>query len=233
MTDHVVVSAEEWLSARQQLLAEEKAMSHAREILAEKRRALPWTLVEKSYEFQNAEGTSSLGDLFGENSQLIVQHFMFGADWDEGCPSCSLMADSFGQIQGHMNARDVSLVAISRAPLAKLLSYRERMGWHFPWVSSLGSDFNFDFNVSFAGNAHKKGDAVYNYKKSTFPSEEAPGISVFVREDDGSIFHTYSSYARGLDEFISTYRFLDVAPKGRDEQALAYPMAWVKRHDQY
>lgn len=233
MTDHEIVSAEDWLLARKNLLAEEKAMSRAREVLAEKRRALPWTLVEKAYEFQGPEGTCSLGDLFGGNSQLIVQHFMFGSDWEEGCPSCSLMADSFGQIQGHMNARDVSLVAISRAPLAKLQSYRERMGWHFPWVSSSDSEFNFDFNVSFSEDAHEKGDAIYNYRQSTFPSEEAPGISVFVREDDGTIFHTYSSFARGLDDFISTYRFLDVAPKGRDEQALAYPMAWVKRHDQY
>jgi len=233
MTDHVVVSADDWLSARKELLKEEKEITRAREALAEKRRALPWTPIEKEYEFQSAGGTCSLSDLFDENSQLIVQHFMFGSNWEEGCPSCSLMADSFGQIQGHMNARDVSLVAISRAPLAKLLSYRERMRWHFPWVSSLGSDFNFDFNVSFAGDSHEKGDAIYNYRQSTFPSEEAPGISVFVREDNGSIFHTYSSFARGLDDFISTYRFLDIVPNGRDEDDLAFPMAWIRRHDQY
>jgi len=233
MTQHAIVDSATWIEARKVLLKEEKALTKAREALAEKRRQLPWTLVAKPYEFEGESGTCGLSDLFGDNSQLIVQHFMFGPDWEEGCPSCSFMADGYSQLQPHLDARDVTMVAVSRALLPKLLAYRKRLGWSFPWVSSLGSDFNFDFNVSFENEAHENGTAVYNYRPTTFSSEEMPGISAFFKDEDGAIFHTYSCYARGLDEFIGTYRFLDAAPKGRDEGALPFPMAWVKRRDQY
>jgi predicted dithiol-disulfide oxidoreductase (DUF899 family) len=231
--EHRLVGANEWLKARRLLLEEEKALTRAREALAERRRALPWIKIENAYEFFSESGKCSLGDLFQGKSQLIVQHFMFGPDWAEGCPSCSYMADSYGQMSHHLSARDVAFVAVSRAPLDRLLAYRDRMGWQFQWVSSLESGFNFDFNVSFDDSAVKKGETIYNYRPSTFPSEEAPGVSVFFKDEAGTVFHTYSSYARGLDDFIMTYRFLDIVPKGRDEDAFAYPMEWVHRHDQY
>ncbi len=233
MAEHQIVDAEAWLVARRELLDAEKAMTQAREALAEQRRALPWTPVGKEYEFVGESGGCTLSELFDGKDQLIVQHFMFGPDWDEGCPSCSLMADGHNQNEPHLAARGVAFAAVSRAPIEKLLAYRERMGWQFPWVSSLGSDFNFDFHVSFDGAESEQGDVFYNYRPSKFPSSEAPGISVFARDAAGKIFHTYSSYARGLDDFIMAYRFLDIVPKGRDEAALSHPMAWVRRHDQY
>ncbi len=233
MTRHAVVSRDEWVRARKELMEEEKAFSKARDALAAKRRSLPWTKVTKPYAFDTETGTQSLGELFDGRSQLIVQHFMFGPDWEEGCPSCSFWGDNFDQTVPHLHARDVTFVAASRAPLSMLLGYRDRLGWAFPWVSSLGSDFNFDFDVSFDPERPSGAPVTYNYRETEFPSSEAPGISVFVKDDDGAVCHTYSAYARGLEDFNSTYRLLDATPKGRDEDGLAYPMAWVRRRDQY
>lgn len=233
MTGHVVVPRDEWLSARKELLEEEKAFAKARDALAEKRRALPWTKVTKKYAFDTEIGSQSLADLFDGRSQLIVQHFMFGPDWSEGCPSCSFWGDNFDQTVPHLHARDVTFVAVSRAPLSTLLGYRDRLGWTFPWVSSSGSDFNFDFDVSLDADRQSAGPVVYNYRETEFPSSEAPGISVFLKDNHGAVYHTYSAYARGLEDFSSTYRLLDATPKGRDEDALPYPMAWVRRRDQY
>ena len=228
-----VVDHTSWVEARKALLAREKAFSQARDELSAARRDLPWERVDKDYAFDTVDGRKSLADLFDGRSQLIVYHFMFGPDWEAGCPSCSLLAESFDGAAVHLRQRDVSFVVASRAPLAKLLAFRERMGWHFDWVSSHGSDFNADFDVTFAPDAMEKGEVYYNYRRTQFPAEEAPGLSVFCRGDDGAIFHTYSTYARGLDPMISTYQFLDLVPKGRDEDDLPYTMAWVRRHDEY
>jgi predicted dithiol-disulfide oxidoreductase (DUF899 family) len=225
-----IVDREQWLAARQAFLAKEKAFTHQREELARERRALPWEPVDKPYMFEGPEGKLSLGDLFAGHGQLIVQHFMFGPDWDEGCPGCSFWSDNFNGIDAHLAARDTSFVAVSRAPLAKLEAYRKRMGWTFRWVSSAGSDFNFDFGVSFAqdGQAHD-----YNYGSEKFDGEEKPGVSAFRRGDGGAIYHTYSTYGRGLDVLNGAYHLLDITAKGRDEAELPWSMAWVKRRDRY
>jgi predicted dithiol-disulfide oxidoreductase (DUF899 family) len=228
---HRVVSREEWLAARKQLLAKEKAFTEARDRLSEERRALPWVKVDKAYVFDGPGGKETLSDLFAGRGQLLVYHFMFGPDWKEGCPSCSFWADGYDGIVVHLSHRDVSLVAISRAPLEKLEAYKRRMGWSFKWVSSYGNDFNRDYQVSFTPEEQKT--AVYNYQPRGFGSSEAPGVSVFAKGEDGQIFHTYSCYARGLDALNGAYQLLDLVPKGRDEQGLPYPMAWVRRHDQY
>jgi predicted dithiol-disulfide oxidoreductase (DUF899 family) len=233
MTAHSIVSRTEWEAARIDFLAREKEFTKMRDALSQARRELPWVLVDKPYRFETEEGPQSLGELFGRASQLIVYHFMFGPDWKDGCKSCSFWADNFNGITAHLAQRDARLVAVSRAPLATLLTFRERMGWSFPWVSSLGSDFNFDFGVSFSREDLDAGRARYNYAKKRFPTEEAPGVSVFRREGDGAIYHTYSAYARGLDLMNTAYNYLDLLPKGRDEDALPYTMAWVKLHDQY
>ncbi|MEQ9519797.1 MAG: DUF899 domain-containing protein [Parvibaculum sp.] len=232
MTDNMVVGREAWIVARKALLEEEKALTHAREALAAKRRGLPWVKLEKDYQFEGEKGPVSLAALFGPHRQLVIQHFMFGPDWEEGCPSCSFMADGYSQQLPHLAARDVAMVAVSRAPLTKLLAYRKRLGWLFPWVSSLGSDFNVDFQVSFP----KDGNGVeqfYNYEPKIYDSEEMPGISTFYKNDAGEIFHTYSTFNRGLDDFIMAYRFLDIVPRGRDEEGLSDSMDWVKRRDKY
>ena len=223
----------EWRAARAALLAEEKALQAQRDELAAKRRQLPWRKMVKDYRFMSEAGESNLGELFGSSSQLLVYHFMFHPEWEAGCKSCSFWADSYDRSVAHLAARDARLVAVSRAPLAKLLEYRERMGWTFPWYSSSGSDFNFDFDVSFTDAQVAAGDGGYNYREGNAPGLEMPGLSVFKKDPDGAVFHTYSTYSRGLDPFNSTYQLLDVLPAGRDESDLEYPMAWLRRRDEY
>ena len=227
-----IVSDEDWLAARKDLLEEEKAFQASRDELAEKRRALPWRSVDTEYVFETEHGRKSLAELFGGASQLLVYHFMFHPEWDAGCKSCSFWADSYDGSVAHLAARDVSLYAISRAPLDLLLAYRERMGWTFPWASSATNSFNYDFGVSFSPKQIADGTADYNYAKGNATIEELPGMSVFARDGD-SVFHTYSTFARGLDPYNATYQLLDIVPKGRDEDGLTYPQEWLKRHDEY
>jgi predicted dithiol-disulfide oxidoreductase (DUF899 family) len=229
---HKVVSQNEWLTARKALLAKEKEFSHARDKLSEARRALPWVKVEKNYVFEGPNGRETLSDLFAGRSQLIVYHFMLGPGWVQGCPSCSFLADHFDGAATHLAHRDVALVVVSRAPLAEIEAYKKRMGWKFKWVSSYGNDFNHDFHVSFTKEELAKG-AEYNYSTGKIPSEELPGLSAFIKNESGVVLHTYSAYARGLDTLIGAYNFLDMAPKGRDEGALPWTMAWVRRHYEY
>jgi predicted dithiol-disulfide oxidoreductase (DUF899 family) len=229
---HKVVSRDEWLAARKAHLAKEKALTKARDALSAERRALPWVKVEKNYVFDTPSGKKTLGDLFGGRSQLIVYHFMLGPNWGEGCPSCSYLADHFDGAALHLAHRDATLTVVSRAPLAEIEAYKKRMGWRFPWVSSHGNDFNFDFHVSFRPE-QAEGEVCYNYEMRDFESDEMPGLSVFIKDASGAIFHTYSAYARGLDRLVGTYNFLDLVPKGRDEAELPWTMAWVRRHDEY
>ncbi len=233
LQNHPIASGEEWLRARKELLAKEKEFTRLRDELSQLRRDLPWEKVEKEYVFEGPHGRETLADLFDGRSQLLVYHFMFGPDWEEGCKSCSLIADHYDPSVVHLNHRDVTLVTVSRAPLAKLQAFQERMGWKFKWVSSLESDFNRDFHVSFTPDEVEKGDLYYNYTRSRFPVEEGPGLSVFAKDAEGTVFHTYSTYARGLDIFLGVYNLLDVVPKGRDETELPYGMAWVRHHDKY
>ena len=226
MTAHQIVSHDEWIKASQGLLEKEKEFTKLREQMAEERRKLPWEKVEKKYSFQDLEGRVTLADLFAGRSQLIVQHLMFGPDWNEGCPACSFWADNFNGIDMHLAARDTSFVAVSRGPVDKLMAYKKRMGWTFRWVSSLDSDFNFDFGVSL-----KEGDA-YNFGTIGDAKGEMPGVTAFRRED-GAIYRTYSAYARGVDLLNGTYHLLDITSKGRDEAGLPFTMAWLKRHDKY
>ena len=222
-----VVTQSEWLDARKELLLREKAMSKERDELSRLRRALPWVKVEKNYVFDSPSGERSLAELFAGRSQLIVYHFMFEPEWTEGCKSCSWWADNFERNVVHLAHRDVTLVAISRAPIAALDAYKRRMGWTFDWYSSLGTDFNHDYHVTFP-----KTGGEYNYAPSDWDGE-APGISVFAKDDTGAVYHTYSCYARGLDMMNAGYHYLDLVPKGRDEAALSYGMAWLRRRDQY
>ncbi|MGH8614713.1 MAG: DUF899 domain-containing protein [Gammaproteobacteria bacterium] len=233
MQTHQVVSREEWLAARRQHLAKEKEFTRIREQLSQHRRALPWVKVEKEYVFDAPSGKETLAELFGDRSQLIVYHFMFGPGWAEGCPSCSFWADNFSGIGVHLKHRDIQLVAISRARLEQLEAYKRRLGWNFKWVSSYGSDFNYDYQVSFTADEMKRGEVFHNFQQRAFPSEEAPGISVFYKNEQKEVFHTYSCYARGLDMLNGAYHYMDLAPKGRDEADLPYTMAWLRRHDQY
>ena len=233
MQPHKVVSHDEWLAARKAYLAEEKAFSRARDALSKKRRELPWEKIEKNYVFDGPHGRETLADLFGGKSQLIVYHFMLGPDWEAGCPSCSLLADHFDGAVAHLAQRDVTFLVVSRAPLPQIEKFKARMGWHFKWVSSFGTDFNYDYHVSASPEEKTTGKTVYNYELTTFPSEERPGASVFFKNDQGEVFHTYSSYGRGLDMLIGAYNLLDLAPKGRDEAGLPWPMAWVRHHDRY
>jgi len=251
MTSHTVGTRETWLKARLELLEAEKELTRRSDAVASQRQALPWVPVEKTYRFDTEEGTRSLGDLFAGRSQLLVYHFMFGPDYAAGCPSCSAIADGFNGIAVHLANHDVSLVAVSRAPLAKLQAYKQRMGWTFPWASSAGGDFNFDFNVAVTEEQQRTGDIEYNYQRGEHPMDvtpvpepvaqfaatcgtdpatytrDRPGLSTFVLED-GVIYHAYSTYARGLDGVWGMYQWLDRAPKGRNE-----PGAWWKRHDEY
>jgi predicted dithiol-disulfide oxidoreductase (DUF899 family) len=230
---HQVVSPEEWTAARVALLAAEKDFTRLRDDLNRKRRALPWTRVEKCYRFEGPDGTVSLDELFQGRSQLIVYHFMLGPDWNLGCKSCSFWADHFDATIPHLGARDTVLTVISRAPLAKLRAQADRLGWRFPWLSSLGTDFNFDYGVSFSAEDLARGTGSYNYRPRTGSVGELPGFSVFFRDGDGAVYHTYSCYARGLDLMNTTYNLLDLTPKGRDEDGLPQTMAWVRLHDEY
>lgn len=234
MATPAIVSHDQWLAARRQLLEEEKAFTRRRDALTAQRQALPWERVEKSYEFDSADGRQTLSDLFGKASQLIVYHFMFDPEWDEGCKSCSLIADLYEPAVEHLAHRDVALVTVSRAPLDKLELFRQRMGWNFKWVSSFGSDFNYDYHVSFTPQEMDGGQQHYNYRDGAeFPAAEAPGASVFAKNEAGEIFHTYSAYARGLEAFMTVYNWLDIVPRGRDEDDLPYGMFWVRHHDRY
>ncbi|HST11826.1 MAG TPA: DinB family protein, partial [Terriglobales bacterium] len=228
-----VASPAEWVKARRELLTKEKEFTRLRDELSRRRRELPWEKVDKPYTFDGPRGKESLADLFEGRSQLIVYHFMFGPDWKEGCPSCSFLADSFDGSPIHMAQRDVTFVVVSRASLAQIEAFKKRMGWHFKWVSSGSTDFNFDYQVS-----SKKGEAAgdkvyYNYELTDFPSDERPGASVFYKDQDGQIFHTYSTYGRGLDILLNAYNFLDMTPRGRHEEGLPHGMSWVKHHDRY
>lgn len=233
MFEHNVVSQQQWLASRLELLRQEKELTALREKLTAQRQQLPWVKVEKDYTFDGPDGRESLAELFGSRHQLIVYHFMFHPEWREGCKSCSLVADHYNPAIVHLNNRDVSMVTVSRAPLEKLQAFRERMGWSFKWVSSLGNEFNRDFNVTFTEEQLQQKTANYNFEFKPFPMTEAPGISVFAKDDAGQVFHTYSSYARGLETFMSVYNLLDIVPKGRDEGNDAYAMQWVRHHDCY
>jgi predicted dithiol-disulfide oxidoreductase (DUF899 family) len=233
MEQHRVVSSDEWLAAREELLAKEKEFTRRRDELSRLRRELPWHRVDKPYVFEGPDGRKTLGDLFAGRSQLIVQHFMFDPGWQAGCKSCSFWADNFDGFYVHLNQRDVTLVAVSRAPWPTIAGFKTRMGWSFPWVSSAGSDFNFDYRVSFAADALASGEVVYNYARRKTSMTELPGISVFYRDAGGAVFHTYSCYARGLDMMNAAYHYLDLVPKGRDEAGLPYNQAWVRHHDNY
>jgi len=230
---HNVVSQSEWLAARKALLAREKEFTKARDQLSAARRALPWVKVEKNYVFEGPNGRETLSELFAGRSQLIVYHFMLGPGWVQGCPSCSFLADHFDGAVVHLAQRDVTFVVVSRAPFAEIEAYKKRMGWTFKWVSSFANDFNYDYHVSATPEEKASGKAMYNYQLTEFPSEERPGASVFYKNATGEIFHTYSSYGRGLDILIGAYNFLDIAPKGRDEESLEWSMAWVRHHDRY
>lgn len=229
MTEPRIVDDEEWLEARRALMAREKELTRLRDAVARERRALPWRRIDKDYAFDAPEGRVTLADLFGGRGQLLVYHFMYGPDYREGCPSCSFWADNFAGIEPHLAARDTALVMVSRGPLAALEAYRQRMGWDCLWVSSAPGDFNYDFAVS-----RRPGEALmsYNYGTIERDADEHPGISAFVRRDDG-IFHTYSAYARGLDPLNGAYQLLDLTARGRQEEGLSFPMAWVKRRDRY
>ena len=228
-----VVSPAEWLAARKEHLAKEKEFTRLRDELSRQRRALPWERVEKQYIFEGPNGRVTLADLFEKRSQLIVYHFMFGPGWREGCPSCSFLGDHFDGSTIHLANRDVTLAVISRATYPEIESFKKRTGWKFHWVSSFRNDFNYDYHVSFTPEERAKGKVNYNYGLTEFPSEEGPGLSVFAKDADGNIFHTYSSYGRGLDILLGAYNFLDMVPKGRDEGGLAFSMAWVRHHDKY
>jgi predicted dithiol-disulfide oxidoreductase (DUF899 family) len=233
MQPHKSVSREEWLAARKAHLAKEKEFTRLRDRLSAERRELPWVKVEKIYVFDGPDGQEALADLFEGRSQLIVYHFMFGPGWEQGCPSCSFLSDHIDGARVHLAHRDVTLLAVSRAPLPQIEAFKQRMGWRFKWVSSHGNDFNRDYHVSFTPDEMASGKVYYNYEQDTFPSEEAPGASVFYKDDAGDIFHTYSCYARGLDMLVGAYNYLDLVPKGRDEGELPWTMAWVRHHDRY
>lgn len=229
---HPVVSREEWLEARRELLVQEKEATRQRDRLNEARLALPWVKVDKTYTFDTPTGRKTLSELFDGRSQLMVYHFMLGPKWEAGCPGCSFLADHLDGTLPHLNHHDVTLVAVSRAPLAKIETYKRRMGWHFPWMSSEDSDFNFDYHVSFTPEDLAGENVFYNF--TAIPPEQAhdelPGLSAFYKDKNGDIFHTYSSYARGPEELIGTYMILDRAPKGRNEEEI---MDWMRRHDEY
>ncbi|MFM9971851.1 MAG: DUF899 domain-containing protein [Burkholderiales bacterium] len=233
MKAKTIVSKDQWLDARLRHLAREKELTRLRDEISRERRELPWVAVENNYVFDTPTGKRSLAELFAGREQLLVYHFMLGPEWSEGCKSCSFWADNFNGIDIHLQHRDVTLLAISSAPLAKIEAYKKRMSWSFEWVSSHGSDFNRDFQVSFTKEELAKGDVYYNYQMRKFPADEAPGISVFAKDDLGKVYHTYSCYSRGLDMLNGAYHFLDLVPKGRDEEGLPYGMAWVRHHDKY
>jgi predicted dithiol-disulfide oxidoreductase (DUF899 family) len=231
--NHRVVSRDEWVAERKALLAHEKELTHLLDQVARERRALPWVRMDKNYVFDTPEGRRTLAELFGGRRQLLVQHFMLAPGWEQGCKSCSFMADHTDGMNVHLAHRDVTFVAISRAPLAEIELFRRRMGWQFKWVSSHGSDFNYDFGVSFTPEEVAKGELPYNYGTWPHAFEEWPGISVFWKDEAGDVFHTYSTYGRGVEVMMGTYRLLDLTPKGRDERDTFYKMEWVRHHDRY
>ena len=230
---HPVVSSEQWEQDRKALLVREKELMRLHDQIALERRALPWVRIDKDYVFDTPEGRRSLADLFEGRRQLVVQHFMFTPGAEEGCAHCSYMADHTDGALAHLAQRDVTLVAISRAPLADIERFRRRMGWHFKWVSSDDGDFNYDFDVSFTPEDLAKGEVYYNYQTQSFPHPDAPGVSVFYKNAAGEVFHTYSTYGRGVEVMMHTYNFLDLTPLGRNEEGLPYTMAWVRYHDRY
>ena len=219
--------------ARKELLKKEKESVRLGAQVSVERRKLPWVKVEKNYVFDAPGGKVTLEDLFAGRNQLVIYHFMFGPDWQEGCPSCSFVSDHIDGALPHLAARDVTMVVVSRAPLDKIEAFKQRMGWRFKWVSSYGSDFNADFHVSFAKEELEQGKVNYNYTMQEFPSAEAPGLSVFYKDAAGGVFHTYSTYGRGVELLMGTYRILDLVPKGRDEDHLGFAMEWVRYHDRY
>jgi len=229
---HKVVSPNEWLEARKKLLIQEKEFTRVRDQVSAQRRELPWVKVETEYVFEGPNGEETLADLFEGRSQLIIYHFMFAPEWEEGCPSCSFWADNFNPIVIHLNHRDVAFAAISRAPIKKLSAFRERMGWSFKWVSSGKNKFNYDYHVSFPAGAPKE-QLEYNYSKLQIDSPDLPGVSVFYKDGKGDIFHTYSAYSRGIDILNTAYNYLDLVPKGRDEDDFEFSMEWLCYHDRY
>ena len=233
MQQHKIVSRDEWIAARKALMISEKELTQAREALSQERRELPWVKVDKDYVFDGPGGKATLGDLFKGRPQLVVQHVMFAPEWDAACKSCSFWVDGFDRMAPHLAARDTTMVAISLAPLAKLEAFKQRMGWTFDWVSSGANDFNYDYGVSFTQGQINAGDAKYNYGTTPPYGPELPGISVFFRDEEGSVFHTYSTFARGLDMMNAAYHYLDLTPLGRHEEGLPYPMDWVRLRDQY
>ena len=228
-----IVNQEEWLQARKEFMLKEKEFTKAREALSKARRALPKVKIDKDYRFQGTDGELSLADLFKGRSQLVIYHFMLGPGWEEGCPSCSFWADNYNGTEVHLAHRDITLAVVSRGSLNTIQAYRQRMGWGFDWYSSEGSDFNFDFAVSFTEEQRESGEPNYNFGTIPFSMDEGPGFSVFEKDEEGNVYHTYSTFARGLDIFNSAYHIMDMTPKGRNEDDLPFTMAWVRRHDQY
>ena len=229
---HKVVTPEEWLKARLAHLEAEKELTRRRDELSRQRRELPWERVGRNYVFEGPSGPETLADLFAGRNQLIIYHFMLGPDWEEGCKSCSFLADHFDPARIHLAHRDVTLAVVSQAPMPRIQAFQNRMGWRFHWVSAYGSSFQSDYGVHFT-KEEIAGEVNYNYHKTRFNAEEAPGLSVFYKDDAGEIFHTYSTYARGLDPLVGAYQLLDLVPKGRDEDGLPFTMSWVRHHDRY
>lgn len=230
---HPTVTRDRWIADRKALLAHEKELTQLQDRIAAERRALPWVKLDTDYPFDTADGPRRLSELFQGRRQLLVQHFMFGPGWEQGCKSCSFMADHLDGMAIHLAHRDIALLVVSRAPLAELLAFKARMGWKFDWASSHGSDFNRDFHVSFEPEDRVDGEVFYNFHMTPFPQTEAPGISVFCKDDAGQVFHTYSTFGRGVEVMMGTYPLVDLTPRGRDEAGLSYTMAWVRHHDRY
>jgi predicted dithiol-disulfide oxidoreductase (DUF899 family) len=233
LAHHKVVSSSEWTAARKALLGREKEFTRLRDELSAARRELPWERVEKPYMFQGPEGKQTLAELFAGRSQLIVQHFMLADGWQQGCQRCSFWADNYDGIDIHLAARDVTFLAVSSAPFPQIEAFKARMGWRFRWLSCAGSDFNLDYHVSFTPEALEQGGVEYNYRNIKPSVTELPGVSVFCRDADGAVFHTYSCYSRGIDALNGAYQYLDLTPKGRDEDGLRFHMEWVRLHDSY
>ena len=233
LDNHRIVSKDEWLAARGALLKKEKEFTLLREKLGQRQRDMPWVLVDKEYVFDGPNGKQTLSELFDGRSQLIVYHFMYDPNWDAGCPSCSFWADNFNGIVVHLNQRDVTMIAVSKAPYSKIGEYKKRMGWNFKWVSSYDNDFNFDYHVSFTPQELSEKKAFYNFNLQDTHSPEREGVSVFYKDTAGHVFHTYSAYARGIDVLNVAYHYLDLVPKGRDEDGHEFPQFWVRRHDEY
>jgi predicted dithiol-disulfide oxidoreductase (DUF899 family) len=232
IANHPIVTSDRWISERKKLLAREKELTHMRDEIAEQRRALPWVRIDKEYVFDTPVGRRTLAELFDGRSQLMVQHFMLGPGWEQGCKSCSFMADHADGMTIHLEHRDITFVAVSRAPMAEIERFHARMGWKFKWVSANDNDFNYDFHVSFKPEERAQGEVFYNFGMTAFPAEEAPGISLFYKNEAGEVFHTYSTFGRGVEVMMGAYNMIDLAPKGRDE-GVDGGMAWVRHHDRY